>query len=193
MCTSFQFFKFTKCQKNIKFHNPEGLYFVTSTVVHWIDLFTRKELKYIITNSLKYCQSNKGLVIHAWCLIPSHLHMIISSSEGNLPGIMRDFKKYTSKRIIEELELINESRKEWLLRAFKKSGENLKRIKGNKVWRDGNQPKEIMTNEFLDQKLDYIHRNPVEAEIVEEPEHYLYSSARDYAGIQGLIHVVLLD
>jgi len=39
-----------------KFNNPEGIYFVTSTVVHWIDLFTRKEFKHILIESLKYYQ-----------------------------------------------------------------------------------------------------------------------------------------
>ncbi|MEM9681038.1 MAG: transposase, partial [Bacteroidota bacterium] len=66
-----------------------------SIVVHWIDLFTRKELKHIVVNALKHCQSKKGLVIHAWCLMPSHLHMIVSSVDQKLSNIFRDFKKYT--------------------------------------------------------------------------------------------------
>ncbi|MEO9477370.1 MAG: transposase [Cyclobacteriaceae bacterium] len=93
-----------------KFDDPDGLYFVTSTVVHWIDLFTQKEFKHIIIDSLKYCQTNKGLIIHAWCLMPSHLHMIISSNNESLSGIMRDFKKFTTKAILKELKVINESR-----------------------------------------------------------------------------------
>ncbi len=176
-----------------KFRNPEGCYFVTCTIVHWIDLFTRKELKHVVIDSLKYCQENKGLVIHAWCLMPSHLHMIISTKGEKLPAIMRDFKKHTSKVFIEELRSINESRKEWLLNAFKKSGDQLKRVKNYKVWQDGNQPKEIETNEFLDQKLKYIHSNPVESEIVDAPEDYLYSSARDYCGVKGLLAIVILE
>ena len=175
-----------------KFHNPEGIYFVTSTVVNWIDLFTRKEFRYILIDSLKYCKKEKGLIVHAWCIMSSHLHMIISSKNDNLPEIMRDFKKFTSKKIIQELDLINESRKEWLLKVFSENGEKLSRIKNYKVWQDGNQPKEIVTNKFLDQKLDYIHNNPVETEIVDEPEHYLYSSARDYAGKKGLLDIELL-
>ncbi len=176
-----------------KFHDDEGIYFATSTVVHWIDLFTRKEFKHIITDAVKYCQENKGLVVHAWCLMPSHLHMIISSAERRLPEIMRDFKKYTAKKIIEELELINESRKEWLLRGFIKAGKELKRIKQHKVWQDGNHPILLDSKELQDQRLSYIHFNPVEDEIVDEPEHFLYSSARDYEGQKGLIDVRLLE
>ncbi|MEO9869446.1 REP-associated tyrosine transposase [Ekhidna sp.] len=176
-----------------KFNNPEGLYFVTSTIVHWIDLFTRKELKHIVIDSMKFCQNEKGLIVHAWCLMPSHLHMIVSANDQKLSDIFRDFKKFTSKAIIAELEQINESRKEWLLNAFRKSGEQLKRVKNHKVWQDGNQPKEIETSEFLDQKLAYVHNNPVEAQIVDEAEHYLFSSARDYSGYKGLLDVVLLE
>jgi putative transposase len=108
-------------------------------------------------------------------------------------AIIRDFKKYVSKEIIKELGLINESRKEWLLRAFHRAGAKLKRISNYKVWQDGNQPKQLMTNRFIQEKLDYVHNNPVESEIVDEPEHYLYSSARDYAGIKGLLDIELLE
>ncbi|MEM9681039.1 MAG: transposase [Bacteroidota bacterium] len=150
-------------------------------------------MKHIVVNALKHCQSKKGLVVHAWCLMPSHLHMIVSSVDQKLSNIFRDFKKYTSKAIIAEIEQINESRKVWLLNAFKRSGNDLKRIGIYKVWQDGNQPKEIETNEFLDQKLEYIHNNPVEAELVDEAEHYLHSSARDYCGVNGLIKIQILE
>jgi len=94
---------FSYMSEKYKFDDPEGIYFVTSTIVHWIDLFTRKQLKEIIINSLSYCQQEKGLRIHAWCLMPSHLHMIISSEKELLSAIMRDFKKHTNKKFIEEL------------------------------------------------------------------------------------------
>lgn len=116
-----------------KFNDPEGIYFITCTVVHWIDLFTRPELKHVIVDSLRFCQTNKGLRIHGWCLMSSHLHMIISSTKDPLSDILRDFKKHTNKKIIAEIELINESRKEWLLRGFNKAGERLNRIKFGKM------------------------------------------------------------
>ena len=80
-----------------KFDNPEGIYYVTLSVVYWIDLFTRKELKWIIVKSIKHCQVNKGLIVHAWVLMPSHLHLIISTKSNPLADILRDFKKFTSK------------------------------------------------------------------------------------------------
>ena len=176
-----------------KMDNPEGIYFMTMTVVNWIDLFTRKELKHIILDALKHCQKEKGLVIYAWCIMPSHLHLIVSCQEAPLSNIIRDFKKFTSKALIKEIRLINESRKQWLLEKFEEAGKNLKRISKFKVWKDGNHPKELFSNKFMQQKLDYIHQNPVKDEIVDEPEDYLYSSARDYAGIKGLIDIEFIE
>jgi REP element-mobilizing transposase RayT len=174
-----------------KFVDPKGLYFVTSTVVFWIDLFTRKEYRYLLIEGLKYYQVKRGLVIHAWCIMPSHIHLIISS-DADLSAIIRDFKKLLSKRIVEEIRIINESRKEWLLKAFVKAGVDLKRITNNKLWQDGNHPILLDSAEMVSQKVDYIHHNPVKDEIVDEPEFYWYSSARDYTGKKGLLDVELL-
>jgi len=81
--------------ENDKFNDNQGIYFTTSTIVRWIDLFTRSYYKQLIIDSLSFCQKEKGLIIHAWCLMPSHLHMIISSDKERLSDIIRDFKKYT--------------------------------------------------------------------------------------------------
>jgi len=113
-----------------QFHNPDGVYFVTPTVVHWIDVFTRKEYCYIITDALNYCIDNKGLRVHGWCIMTSHLHFLISSENGTLlSDIIRDFKQFTSKKIVQEVQtMIDESRREWLLKAFTRSGEKLRRV-----------------------------------------------------------------
>ncbi len=77
---------------------------------------------------------------------------------------------------------------------FIEAGVNLKRIKNYKVWQDGNHPELLVTPAFMDQKLDYIHNNPVEAEIVDESWEYRYSSARDYCSSKkGLIDIVYID
>jgi putative transposase len=177
-----------------KINNIEGIYFVTLTVVDWVDVFTRKEHKERIIESLKFCQQNKGLDIYAWCLMSNHLHMIISARSGfNLSDILRDFKKFTSKQIVKAIQEEPESRRDWMLYRFEFAGKFLKRIKEYKFWQDGNMAKELITNEFIQQKLDYIHFNPVEALIVSEPEHYLFSSASNYAGGGGLIDVKFIE
>ena len=175
-----------------KTNDTEKAYFVTLTVVGWIDVFTRKEIRDILVDSLKYCQHNKGLVVFGWCLMPSHLHLICQSTMGvELSDILRDFKKFTSKSIIKFIKEGNESRKEWLLELFSKACEHLSRDQKYKVWQDGNQPKIIYTPAFFWEKLDYIHNNPVVDMIVEKPEEYLYSSARNYADMKGLVEIVM--
>ncbi|MVN22058.1 REP-associated tyrosine transposase [Mucilaginibacter arboris] len=165
-----------------------GIYFMTVTVIDWIDVFTRKELAEIVIESLKYCQKEKGLVLYAWCLMPSHLHLIASAEENTkLSDILRDFKKFTSKSIVAVIKEINESRKEWLLDKFEFAGRTNFKNKEYKFWQDGFHPIELDTNAMMGQKLDYLHYNPVAAGIVYEPEHYVYSSAINYAGQQGLI------
>ncbi|MBL3658922.1 transposase [Fulvivirga sediminis] len=64
-------------------------------------------IRHVLITFLKYYQQKRGLIIHAWCLMPSHLHMVISSRNGeSLSAIMRDFKKHCNKKLIEEIKLI---------------------------------------------------------------------------------------
>ena len=169
----------------------DELYFVTSTVVDWIDIFTRPKYKHIILESLAYCQEKKGLRIYAWVLMSNHLHMIVSSgTEVTVSDILRDFKKFTSKRIMAELETDpQESRREWMLDRFRFAGANDKKISKYRFWQEGNHPELIYLHDFFLQKLNYIHNNPVKQEIVARQEDYLYSSAVSYAGDKGLLEV----
>jgi len=175
-----------------KFVDPEGLYFTTTTTVGWIDVFTRPELKRIVIQSLRHCQKEKGLVIHAWCLMPSHLHMIVRTEQEPLTSIMRDFKKFTSREVVKRVDRVEESRREWMLKLFGEEGDSLRRIVTYKVWQDGNHPVLLTKRKFTRQRLEYIHNNPVAEEIVTEPSHYLYSSARNYDGGKGLLEIELM-
>lgn len=175
-----------------KIWNQEKAYFLTLTVVGWIDLFTRKSHRLTIIDSLKYCQTEKGLELYGYCLMHSHLHLIARAS-GNiiLSDIIRDFKKFTSKALIRNIINEEESRREWMLEYFKNAGETINK-KGNfKLWQDGNHPEEISSNKFFDEKLDYIHNNPVTELIVERPEDYFFSSARNYAGLNNYLDIIL--
>jgi len=179
----------------IKNKITEGyIYFLTLTVVDWIDIFTRPVYKHIIIDSLEHCQKQKGLEIYAWCIMSNHIHMLAGAKEGYLlSDILRDFKKFTNKKIIKTVQEIDESREDWLLERFAKAGKKDSKIKYYKFWQDGNEAKEIHSNAFLDQKLNYIHENPVRAEIVQYPEEYLYSSAKNYTGEKGLLDVILIN
>jgi REP element-mobilizing transposase RayT len=164
------------------------------TVIKWIDVFTRPVYKHIIVDALKHCQKNKGLIIYGWCLMSNHLHLIAEAEYNHsLSDFLRDFKKFTSKSIVKEIEdNPEESRAKWMLNEFEFAGRYNKKIKDYKFWQDGNEVKEIDTASFMNQKLEYVHENPVKAEIVEHAEEYIYSSAKNYAGQKGLIDVVLV-
>jgi REP element-mobilizing transposase RayT len=177
-----------------KIKNKEGIYFVSFATVGWIDVFTRRIYKDILIDSLKYCQEEKGLILFAWCIMSNHVHLIAKAKEGfELSGILRDLKKFTSKKIIEAInENVQESRKEWMLSMFKNAGAYNVNNKNYQFWKQDNKPIELWSNEVLDQKLDYVHNNPIEEGIVEKPEDYIYSSARDYAGVRGLLQIELM-
>lgn len=119
--------------------------------------------------------------------------MICKAEVGLLSDIIRDFKKFTAREIISTIEEYPESRREWMLDLFKKACEPLKRDQQYKVWQSGYHAESLITEKFIRQKLHYIHNNPVKARIVENPEDYLFSSARNYAGLNGELEVVLID
>ena len=81
-----------------KIQNQESEYFVTLTIVDWVDVFIRKRYKDIVIESLDYCQRQKGLTVFAYVIMSSHLHLIVKADKGlRFSDILRDFKKYTAK------------------------------------------------------------------------------------------------
>ena len=123
----------------------------------------------------------------------NHIHLIARVQEGfELSNILRDFKRHTSKSILKTIQEEPESRREWMLEVFGKAGSNNSKNTKFQLWRNDNHPIELYRSETIDQKLNYIHQNPVEEGIVENAEDYLYSSAKNYAGQIGLLEVELL-
>ena len=158
--------------------NTDYSYFITFTVVGWIDVFTRMDYCDIVINNLKYCQQYKEMELYAYVIMPSHIHLIARHKEGKLNEIIRDFKSVTAKEIIKEI--LNsgiESRKEWMLAMFKDYASKLRQNKEYMFWQKTHHPTELFNPKVMNQKIDYIHNNPVEAGYVNSPENYLYSSA----------------
>jgi REP element-mobilizing transposase RayT len=180
--------------RNYKFVNPEGVYFVSFAVVEWIDVFTRNEYKEILLESLRYCQQAKGMELYAWCVMTNHVHLIFRSVNNEKPElILGSFKRFTSKAIVAAIkENPQESRKEWLLKQFEEAGSKSSNVKQFQLWRHDNKPIELWSNKVIDEKLNYIHNNPVEEGLVFRPEQYVYSSAIDYAGEKGLLDIMLI-
>ena len=184
----------TNMSRNYKFHNPDGVYFISFAVVEWLDIFTRNEYKNIIIDSLHYCQREKGMEIFAWCIMTSHIHLIFRSDREQRPQLLiGDFKRFTSKAIVKAIiENPKESRKEFLVEQFRKAGNNASNVNQYQFWRHDNHPVELWSNKVIDEKIDYIHQNPVEAGLVFRAEDYIYSSAVDYAGEKGLVNDVIV-
>jgi putative transposase len=177
-----------------KVRNPEGIYFITLTVIDWVDLFTRPVYKHIIIDSLEYCINSKELIVYAYVIMSNHLHLIVGSGENfRLQDIIKDFKKFTSKELIRAVIELPESRREWLLNKFSFAANRIIRGKEYKIWKDGFHPIELSNREILEQKLIYIHENPVSEEWVVNEEDYKYSSAINYAGGIGQLEVEIIE
>jgi REP element-mobilizing transposase RayT len=178
-----------------RFGDSEKPHFITFSVINWIDVFSREAYKEVFNESLKYCIDNKGLVLHAWVIMSNHVHLIASATPGyQLADIIRDMKKFTSRAIIAAIQdNIQESRKDWLLWMFKRAGERNSNNNTYQFWQQDNHPIELSSNEMMDQRLTYLHENPVKAGYVWESQHYKYSSAIDYYLEQpGLLPLQLL-
>ena len=107
---------------------------------------------------------------------------------------VRDFKKYTAKKCVEPITNNgSESRKNRMLWMFRSAGKKKSNNKNYQFWRQDTHPIELDSNEMMDQKLEYIHNNLAQEGIVDNPADYLYSSARNYEGLEGLIKVTLLE
>ena len=167
--------------------DQNACYFLTMTVVSWVDVFIRPVYKQIIADSLNFCMENKGLTIYGWCLMTNHLHLVAEAKEGSkLSHIIRDFKKFTARSLLRAIESEPESRRDWML--------YLKTVEKYHFWQDGSHAIYLDPHkpEMMRRRLNYVHENPVRAGIVEEAKDYLYSSARDYCGKKGLVRIELL-
>lgn len=121
----------------------------------------------------------------------NHLHLIVRAKEGfKLSDIIRDFKKFTSKKIISKINEIGESRKDWLLDKFNFEARKTRRAENYKVWQDENHAVCLQDTGWITQRLDYIHNNPVKELVVQHPHEYLFSSAVDYSDGIGLVKIV---
>ena len=156
----------------------DGLYFMTITVVGWIDVFTRKELAAELIDHFEWNQRNKGLKLFAYVIMPNHVHFVARREGGLMADLLRDMKAYSAKCILKLVEeLPNESRREWLLHMFKFHAKYQPQNKHYMFWQKGSYPVLLWSQNGVDQKINYIHMNPVVAKLVTEPEHYWMSSA----------------
>jgi putative transposase len=181
--------------RKYKFRDQSKLFFVSFSIVYWIDLFVRNEYKDILLDSLRYCQANKGLDLYAWVIMTSHVHLIIGSHGDPLENIMRDMKRHTSQQLKAAIKNHpKESRREWMLWLMERAGKKNSNNKEFQLWQQDNHPIQLFTPAIAHQKLNYLHMNPVKAGFVQAPEDYKYSSAIDYyTDRKGLIDIQKID
>jgi len=164
-------------------------HFITSTVVDWIDVFTRQTYRDIVIDCFDYCIKNKGMILYGYFIMSNHIHLVVQSEEGKLSDLIRDFKKFIAKNILDKIQNSPESRKEWMLERFKLAAQKHQRNKEYQFWQYGNHAEEIYSTVFMWSKLHYIHLNPVRAGLVTKASEYIYSSAVNYVNDSGLLEI----
>ncbi|MEO6405385.1 MAG: transposase [Ferruginibacter sp.] len=180
-----------------KFTDKEAVYFVTGTVVNWVDVFTRNIYRNILVDSFRFCQKNQGLQIHSWIIMPNHFHMICSFINDKDPGlVIKNIKSFTAIKIIDAIiNNVQESRKDWMLDIFEKNGQINKSNYRFQFWQHENHLI-LLDNPFIyNQRKDYLHENPVRAGFVYEPQEWFYGSGIDYytTNEKGLLDIIFLD
>jgi putative transposase len=184
----------TKGRTSYRITDQNAMHYLTIATVAWLDIFTRKVYKDILVDSLQYCIEQKGLVLYSYIIMSNHVHFIAKAKEGfKLSDILRDFKRHTAKQILKTIKEEPESRREWLLKVMEEAGSKNNKNKIYQVWRQDNHPIELYTDAVIEQKLHYIHNNAVEEGWVQNPEDYIYSSARNYADMPALLEITRIE
>ena len=168
--------------------SPDQLYFITLTITDWIDVFTRRIYNDFIIENLVWCQQNKKLNIYAYVIMTNHLHLVANAEEGSLGDILRDFKTFTSKELVKMIkDNLLESRRDWMIKAFEKAGKYNPLNKNHQFWQNGNHPILLYSAEVIQQKIDYIHDNPVKAGFVGSAHEFWYSSANPESPLKIIV------
>jgi REP element-mobilizing transposase RayT len=164
-------------------HEPTAPHFLTCTVLQWLPLFAQPANAGIVLDALRYLQSESRLRLYGYVILENHCHLVASGTD--LSKTIASFKSYTARRMVERLLEIRSPVLELL--AFHKARHKLDRA--YQVWQEGSHPQLIQGEAMMRQKLEYTHNNPVARGYVDDPLHWRYSSARNYAGLPGLLEV----
>lgn len=163
---------------------PKLPHFVTCTVLHWIPVFTRPDTVNILLDSLRFL-TQQGLKVYGFVVLENHLHLIVQSEQ--LDRDMARFKSYTARPLIAYLDQHNVQQILEQLGFYKKAHKN---DLAYQLWQEGYHPEWIQNTAMMQQKLEYIHQNPVKRGYVDKPEHWRYSSARNYLGLESVLSEV---
>jgi REP element-mobilizing transposase RayT len=155
------------------------------TIVDWIPLFFDPAIVSLILESIHFLQKERKFALYSYVIMENHLHLIASAPE--LGKTVKEFKSFTARTIIDHLQDTNAIP---VLEKLANAKLYHKKESSNQLWQEGSHPEEIYSEEMLIQKIMYIHNNPVRRGYVDEPQHWRYSSARNYEGMEGLLEVI---
>ena len=158
-----------------RIHDSHHAYFITSTIVEWLPVFTTAACCEILVNSLLHCRQHKGLEIYGWVILDNHFHAVLGAPD--LASTLTDMKRFTSRALLEQ---IKKEKRDWLINQLSYYRAAHKTRSDHQVWQEGVHPQEIDGDEMMGQKLDYIHNNPVVRGLVVGPEHWRFSSAHEW-------------
>ena len=161
-----------------KIYNTAYPHFITCTVVDWLPLMKPVKVKQIIIDILKFLQRENRIRIYASVIMPDHLHLILSSN--NLIQNVANFKSYSARQIIK---YYIDSNQVSIIKKLKLAKPAYLKDRKHKFWQTGYSPKQISSMDMMQQKIDYIHYNPVRKKYVKEPEEWLFSSAHNFSGL----------
>ncbi len=169
-----------------KIYETEYPYFLTNSIVEGIPLFANREISDFILNALQFLQEAREVDVYAYVIMENHIHFIAKNDD--LTKNLQRFKSYAARRIIDFLKNGNHHT---ILNQLMRAKLSHKHQSEHQVWQEGFHPKQITTPEMMLQKIEYIHHNPVKRGYVDAPEHWRYSSARNYLELEYLIPVTL--
>lgn len=151
-------------------------YYFTSVAHHRLPIFRTDKVKQVLGDAISEVRSKHGILILAYVIMLDHVHLLVYS-EKEMSDALRFLNGVAARRIIQYLK---ESGFEKSL--FKLRGETRARNHKHSVWQHHPDSLEIFGEDTFRQKVEYIHQNPVRAELVDDPLECRFSSARLWAG-----------
>ena len=168
-----------------RFGDEHYPHFITDTIVAWLPVFSYPEFASVILDSWRFMQHERDIKILAWVMLENHIHWI--GVGPNLSRRVGEFKSFTATSILKMMKLKGTNT---LLQELEFYKLKHKVDQQHQLWQEGSHPQIIESEQVMWQKIEYIHNNPLRRGFVDDPVHWRYSSARDYAGGKGLIEVV---
>lgn len=160
-----------------RIHTDASVYYVTYSVVQWLPVFVTEDACQIVTDSLAWCHTHKGLRINAYVIMPTHMHAIFFDHQfdsARLAATLAAFRRHSGKALCEYAA-------SHLPPCFSRTLANSARTdRRRQFWQHTRHPIGLASKSLWEQKLQYLHDNPRRKGLVRYPEDWRFFSARHY-------------